>query len=145
MKKLEQKSTERKEEGLNKLFKETEAINNFIKAETKKIIKMETLKTINGLINTTTDQFSNSYENLFFQESQLAYNILEKAGAEMKKEEFEKEAWTDIMLDNSDPNDRKFYAVYGEGSVTSNSNCIYIEIEPDESILEQIISILPEY
>jgi hypothetical protein len=105
---------------------------------------MKNLTTKNGLVSTTTDQFSNKYEYLFFLECQLAYNILEEAGAEMKSEEFEKEAWTDIMLDNSDPNDRKFYAVYGEGSVTSNSDCIYIEVEPDESILEQVISILPE-
>lgn len=106
---------------------------------------MKKLTTKNGLVNTTTNQFSNKYEYLFFQECQLAYNILKEAGAEMKSEEFEKEAWTDIMLDNSDPNNRKFFAVYGEGSVTSNSDCIYIAVEPDESILEQVISILPEY
>ena len=105
---------------------------------------MKNLTTKNGLVNTTTNQFSNKYEFLFFLKCQLAYNILEEAGAEMKSEEFEKEAWTDIVLDNSDSNDRKFYAVYGEGSVTSNSDCIYIEVEPDESILEKVISILPE-
>ena len=106
---------------------------------------MKNLTTKSGLISTTTNQFSNKYEYLFFLECQLAYDILEKAGAKMKSEEFEKEAWTDIMLNNSDPNNRKFFAVYGEGSVTSNSDCIYIEVEPDESILEQIILILPEY
>jgi hypothetical protein len=105
---------------------------------------MKTLKTKTDLVNATTNQFSNTYENRFMYEHQLAYDILKKANAAMKSEEFEKEAWTDIILDNSDPNNRKFYATYGEGSVTSNSACIYIEVEPNEDLLERVISCLPE-
>ena len=92
----------------------------------------------------TTNQFLKGGECLFFNECQLAYNTLENAEAEMKSEEFDKEAWTDIVLDNSDPNCQKFFAVYGEGSGMSNSDCIYI-VEADEDILKQVALVLSEY
>lgn len=82
--------------------------------------------------------------SFFFAEPQLAYDTLKSAGADLKDEEFEKEAWTDIMLDNTDPLNRQYFAVYAEGEVTTDSDCIYIEVEPTEKILEQVISILPE-
>jgi hypothetical protein len=103
------------------------------------------LKTKGELFGTTTNQFLKGGECLFFNECQLAYNTLENAEAEMKSEEFDKEAWTDIVLDNSDPNCQKFFAVYGEGSGMSNSDCIYIEVEADEDILKQVALVLSEY
>lgn len=102
---------------------------------------MKTLETKSVLYYNKTSNFSNSNKYLFFQEHQLAFNTLEKYHAELNYEEFEKEAWTDIMFDIDD---KKFYAVYGEGSIMSDSDCIYVEVDPNESILKQQYSILAE-
>jgi hypothetical protein len=102
---------------------------------------MKTLKTISCLVETSTNEFNNS-SFLFFNECRLAYNIINELEPLGDFENTEK--WTDIVLDNSDPLNRRFLAVYGEGSVTSKSKSFYVEVEPSESLLEQVFSILPE-
>jgi hypothetical protein len=99
-----------------------------------------TLQTKGGLVYTTTNDFSDKDNMIMFGECNLAFRTLEEQGAEMDSTLFENggEAWTDIILDNSDIEHPKYFAVYGEGAVTTNSPCIYVEVEPDEKLLRSI-------
>ena len=90
---------------------------------------------------TTTNEFSNKNLYVFLEDQAAAYEILEAAGVKMNFEN-EDEAWTDIMCDNSDC--RRWFAVYGEGSRMSNAHAEYVEIEPSERNLEDLITFLPE-
>lgn len=95
-------------------------------------------------IETSTNQFASEYDYIFVNDQQAAYETLEAAGIEMANVDDEPEQWTDIMCDNSDPNYRKWYAVYGEGSRMSNSHAVMIEIEPTEEHEESLIAFMPE-
>lgn len=119
-------------------------IENWIDAKSfLKAIK-RTLNTKGGLVYTTTNSFSDKDIYLMAGEHDIAFRTLEKQGAEMDSTLFENggEAWTDIILDNSDIEHPKYFAVYGEGAVTTNSPCIYVEVEPDEKLLQSIALII---
>lgn len=101
------------------------------------------METIGEITHGKINQFSDDYVFLFYgSESDVAYNLLsEHIDLDMN----DPESWTDIMLDNSEPNNRKWFAVWAGGPKTSDADCIYIEIEPNERLREDVISILPEW
>lgn len=93
---------------------------------------------------TTTNEFSNEYNYIFVNDQQAAYETLKAAGVEMDFEN-EEEAWTDIVCDNSDPNYREWFAVYGTGSKMSNSHAEYVKINPTETHKQDLIAFMPEW
>ena len=72
----------------------------------------------------TKGKINDFVEYFQISESQTAYNILNQfinLNKELKNEE-----WVDIMFDFKD---NRFFAVYSDGALTSDSVCYYVEVK----------------
>lgn len=89
---------------------------------------MEKLKTIGNTTTTNTSFFRNA---ICLNEANLAHETLKKVLGDNYYPNNATSEWTDILvLDN------EYYACFGEDSLTTDTQIVYIQVEPTESLIK---------
>lgn len=87
---------------------------------------MTTVKTIGNITNSRTSEFQQA---VFLNDASVAYEILDELLESGWYPQDATTEWTDIAV-----LDDKYYACFGEDSVMTDSEIIYIQIEPIASM-----------